>query len=240
MVPGTRGYSPAFLACLALAAVVGGSLVGCADAGLVGVAPDESSLTGPQLAPPSSKCILGFDLTMVETNPVRSDVGRQYINKQEKVVVFTGSGDGFRFDTNGSQQVETADDPRHVLFDFAGTGAEGDASFLSGVDFRFTSGLNLCTQPVGTSRNVTAGINFVSRMNPGINGRLQYGGRWPPKGHDCGALVSPVTVTRDATDRWSFTSGSSACLYYYTGSWVFVDVVPMPIAFTITAQGPVP
>jgi hypothetical protein len=127
-----------------------------------------------------------------------------------------------------------------VRFDFAGTGAELDASFLSGVDFRFTSGLNLCTQPVGTSASVTVGINFISRQYPGRTGRLQYGGRHPPEGDDCGARgVSPATLTRVATDTWSVASGPSACLYYFAGSPGFDRVVQMPLGFTIRAQGPV-
>jgi hypothetical protein len=223
-----------------LAALAAGTLAACGENGLVAAPPDAPAITGPTLAPPSSKCILGFDLTMVETNPVRSDGLGTYVNKQQKVVAFTGSGDGFRFDTNGSQQVETAGDPRHVRFDFAGTGAELDASFLSGVDFRFTSGLNLCTQPVGTSASVTVGINFISRQYPGRTGRLQYGGRHPPEGDDCGARgVSPATLTRVATDTWSVASGPSACLYYFAGSPGFDRVVQMPLGFTIRAQGPV-
>ena len=213
------------------------SVVGCADTDSVispiRQAPEAMFGKGP----PAAKCIVGFTLTLVGTNPVRSDGLGSYIDETDNVLAFTGSGDGFRFDTEGSQRLESASDIRRVTLDFTGTGFEQHATTLKGIDFRFSGGLNLCTMPTTTSATVPAQLTFASSVN-GQSARLLYGGITPGGGHDCGAQgVSPLTVTRLTQTSWQVTSGT-AC-FYVNGS-VFQGVVAMPIGFTIAAQGAVP
>jgi len=224
--------------------VLAGGLGGCAEGGLWPSAPEESQLTGPQAAPPSGpKCNVGFRLVLDESKPVRSDGLGSYVHKVDKVSVFTG-GEGFRFDSNTSHEFESASDIRRVILDFSGTGYEPLAPAPKGVDFRFdmsTHSINLCALPVGGTDILPASLGFVS-SHLGVQHTLVYGGAplWLG-GDDCGARgVSQITVTRLADvggkKTYSVVSGPTACMYSGPFPRVFVDVVPMPLAFTITAK----
>jgi hypothetical protein len=159
------------------------------------------------------------------------------VNKQDNVQASTGQGDGFRFDTDGSLQLETAKDKRRVRLDFT-AGYEQHATTLKGVDFRFGGDLlNLCAIPEGSSGTVPTVLSFASSVN-GVLSRLVYGGFTPGGGDNCGGRgVSSMTVTRLSHTEWRVASGPSACFYVNAA---FQGILIMPMSFTLTAQGPVP
>ena len=191
----------------------------------------------------SQECQLGFDLTFDDSNPVRSDDGSgMYTNGVDKVAVFTGSGDGFRFDTNGDQKVEWKTDIRRVTLDFTGT-VDKDGNSLErlmetdaagdpvpkGIDLRFkqgavhTDGLNLCAldhEGISgpTSGTVAVGIAFIDSSDPdfkigeGNNARLSYGDIGGPNVDVDCSIVDEVKVTRTAVDTWELESTDDACL----------------------------
>jgi len=222
--------------------VLAGGLIGCADSGSVPSAPEENQLGGPQAAPPSSNCNVGFRLVLDESKPVRSDGLGSYVHKVDKVSVST-RGEGLRFDTNTANEYESESDIRRVTLDFSGTGYEALAPAPKGIGFQFdlsTHSINLCALPVGGTDILPASLGFVS-SDMGVEQTLVYGGAPLWLGDDCGSRgVSQITVTRLADvagkKAYSVVSGPTACMY--SGPWprVFVDVVPMPLAFTITAK----
>ena len=206
-------------------------------------------------------CQIRFDLTLgTLTDPVvRSDNGELYKDGLDRVSVHTGSGDGFRFDTNGgSQKLEKNNDIRRVTLDFTGTGPEHDTNFKSlmkkvdgvpipkGIDLRFTKDkgglkLDLCALDVYESGTVSVALTFLDLE--GSVWTLRYGG--VRLGIDCGA---EVRVTRTNDDTWQLASGPTACLNKgYPGQPEETACLPgqpkeptcvvdMPIAFTIVAQ----
>ena len=192
----------------------------------------------------TQECQIGFDLTLDDSKPVRSDGGDQYQDAIDKVQVSTGSGPGFRFDTNGNQKLQGRNDTRLVTLDFTGTAGEGltDPNVPTGIDFRFDiqpsansdEGLNLCALDINNGvGTVSAKIRFaVPGTKEGY--RLRYGGI-TSTGNDCGALgVEEIKVTRKGETTWELVSGPTACLLPDRGE--IMAVIAMPIAFTITAQ----
>ena len=193
-------------------------------------------------------CQIQFDLTLGTLLPVRSDNG-DYKDGLDRVSVHTGSGDGFRFDTNGgSQKVEKNNDIRRVTLDFTDTEFEslmarddsGDP-IPKGIDLRFTKDkvglkLDLCALDVYESGTVSVALTFLDLE--GSVWALRYGGV-SSSGNDCGAKkVDEVTVTRTEEGIWQLASGPTACLNKgYPGQPEEPTfVVAMPIAFTIVAQ----
>ena len=241
---------------LGLAFLATSFLLACQDPG---PNPTGTDLPGPQFGHKSGhnpggggggggdekpqECQLGFDLTFDDSNPVRSDDGSgMYTNGVDKVAVFTGSGDGFRFDTNGDQKVEWKTDIRRVTLDFTGT-VDKDGNSLErlmetdaagdpvpkGIDLRFkqgavhTDGLNLCAldhEGISgpTSGTVAVGIAFIDSSDPdfkigeGNNARLSYGDIGGPNVDVDCSIVDEVKVTRTAVDTWELESTDDACL----------------------------
>lgn len=250
-----------------------GLLLGCQDSGASPLTPE---LPAPQLdhkpshSPPGAggggdktqECQIKFDLTFGDfggdgiADPMRSDGLGTYYSGVDRVGAGTGSGDGFRFDTNGSQKIEANNDRRWVTLDFSGTAFPGANEtdglgnpIPKGIDLRFTdhpdgTRLNLCALEVGESDHVPVTIRFNAsdvEFNPSdANAELGYGG--VSRGFDCGPPgVSEVTVTRTALDTWVLESGPTAC--YTTrdpdgtmNQFQFRGLVDMPFKFTIVAQ----
>ena len=238
---------------LGLAFLATGSGLACQDSTTNPLTPESSPVQvarGGFPGPPdggddtTQECQIGFDLTLDDTQPVRSDGGDQYQDAIDKVQVSTGSGPGFRFDTNGNQKLQGRNDTRLVTLDFTGTAGEGltDPNVPTGIDFRFDiqpsansdEGLNLCALDINNGvGTVSAKIRFaVPGTKEGY--RLRYGGI-TSTGNDCGALgVEEIKVTRKGETTWELVSGPTACLLPDRGE--IMAVIAMPIAFTITAQ----
>jgi len=184
------------------------------------------------------QCQVEFDLDLVD-GPVGSDLGGTYESGTQKVLVFTGSsGDGFRFDTNGSQQLEGRKDKRHIWLDFRGTAWTHLAGVGEdkGVDFRFAAGLDLCAMTIDESATVPVPVNlpFLSSFDGETIG-LKYGGvTW--SGNACN--TPEASVTRTAQNQWQ-VSGGEACVVR-EGEILNPSPVVMPFSFTLTAQGTVP
>ena len=184
---------------------------------------------------------LGFDLTINTATTagaptgVRGDGSPDYSDGSQKVMVATGGGPGFRFDTNGSQKVEHPNDQRHVSIDLDGDGTQ---EILSGVDFRFDrglGGLDLCSMnPGGASETVPA----VMRFEDGGTKALSWGCR---EAHDSQTLLGPpLAVTRladvDGRRQWRM-DGTTACLRSGDGFGPLLDPsLDVPVSFTITEQ----
>lgn len=184
-------------------------------------------------------CQLEFDLVLNDALAVHSDGGGTYASGSRRVLVFTGSNAaGFRFDTNGSQQLDSRRDKRWVRLDFGGTAwagivAPGD---LKGADVRYSNqepGLDLCLLQVGDSG--TIGMDWPFEAADGERYGLKYGGT-TFSGDVCTA--PKATVTRTSQTTWDIASGATACLVYQGA--ILDQSVAMPFAFTITAQGAVP
>ena len=214
------------------------------------------------------ECHVHFDLTLHEAKPVRSDrpgqslANRMYQSNVDRVEVFTGSGDGFRFDTNGSQKIEWKTDKRWAILDFRGTGFESSMEtdedgnpVPRGIDMRFRphsdgTQLNLCALDVGTSDDVPMGMGSIA-LGPDSKGveantLLMYSGVTGDGSFDCGVQPDPfnpgqtvqeVTVSRVDQDTWQLVSGPTACLLTGPGNDLqFLGVVQMPFTATIVAQ----
>lgn len=194
----------------------------------------------------TQECQIGFNLTFVDTkystSPVQSDIIDMigtYENGVDKVQVGTGSGPGFRFDTNGNQKLEGKNDKRLVTLNFPSHDVENELftfagqNVARGIDLRFDKsdgGLNLCALNGPPTVPMTLRFAVPDTKDGYI---LRYGGT-TVTGVDCG--VDEVTVTRTGTEpaEWVLASGPTACLLPTHGA--IMAVVAMPFAFTITAQ----
>lgn len=184
------------------------------------------------------ECQLNFDLAFDDGQPVHSDGGGVYSDGLQHVEIFTSSGPGFRFDTNGSQQLDARKDKRWIRLDFSGTAwahlvAPDD---LKGTDLRLSNqgpGLNLCALQVGGSSTVAVDLPFEAADGDRMG--LKYGGM-TFSGNICSA--PKVTVTRTTFTTWTMVSGATACIVQEGN--VLDQSVAMPFALTVTAQGAVP
>lgn len=183
-------------------------------------------------------CKVEFDLTLSDALPVHTDGGGIYSNGVDRVAVFTGSGPGFRFDTNGSQKLEARNDERWIRLDFTGTAWEGIVApgDDKGTDLRFSNqgpGLDLCAMPIGSSGEV--GVDLPFEASDGTVTGLKYGGTT----FSGGVCTAPkATVTRTSQTTWDMASGATACVV--RAGNILDQSVAMPFALTITAQGAVP
>ena len=242
---------------LGLAFLATGSGLACQDSTTNPLTPESSPVQfarGGFPGPPdggddtTQECQIGFDLTLDDSQPVRSDGGDQYQDAIDKVQVSTGSGPGFRFDTNGNQKLQGRNDTRLVTLVFPSLDVEGEPftfagqSVTRGIDLRFDiqpsansdEGLNLCALDINNGvGTVSAKIRFaVPGTKEGY--RLRYGGI-TSTGKNCGRLgVEEIKVTRKGETTWELVSGPTACLLPDRGE--IMAVIAMPIAFTITAQ----
>lgn len=190
----------------------------------------------------TTECQIGFDLLLddVSTNKVRSDGLGAYHDGVDRVMVATGSGPGFRFDTNGSQKLEASNDRRRVTLDFSGTAAEDNVGFaasLRGVDMRFVKsdgGLDLCslgnpddaTDARSNTGQVPIGIRFLTAS--GDDHGLRYGCT-----ESTGPAAEPALVTRTGAFTWTLES-TYACLR--NDGVMLEDNLTMPFFITITDQ----
>lgn len=236
---------------LGLAFLATGFMLGCQDTPVNPAAPDTADPTfakGGNPGPPGgddgggSQCKLKFNLEFDDSNPavtIRSDGLGVYHNGVDEVQIFGGET-GWRFDTNKGPA--RPNDKRKVTLDFTGTGPLyedlADPDGLKAIDMRFDQdegGLNFCALPDDGSvtGDVAAHLSFPSSPD-GITRTLRWGGL-THSDIDCGALgADELTVTRIAQDEWQLASGANACLI--TSGGVIDAVIPMSVAFTVTAQ----
>ena len=191
----------------------------------------------------TSGCQITFDATFDDApdDKVRSDGMGPYQDGEQKVIVFTGSGPGFRLDTNSSQKLEGAKGFRELCMDFTGTGL-GLGVECSGGDLRFSKflgGLDLCAlDPAGGSGEVGLDIHFA--LDSGETRRLSYDCR-TPDGDPVGSTV-PVTVTRLDEFTWT-VEGETACLSEPDGYFdppPDMDDLSMPFRMTLVDQSASP
>lgn len=173
-------------------------------------------------------------------------------NKKDKILVFTGNGPGFRFDTNKGKSTAV----RNVQINFPGgwiTVNDADESphtYYSGlyeIDFRFdldSGGLDLAALTVGgDSGDVPIGIRILE-VNGSELGLLGYGNA--PDLFSDPSLVTTcmvsytknAVVTRTAADTWTIESDpddSDACLWVGHSNFAGQSGMPveMPFDFTI-------
>lgn len=189
----------------------------------------------------------------VFTDGVVSDGIRLYQNEVDKVIALTGSGPGFRLDTNGSQKIEGGRATRELCIDLdedgvIDQGEVGDpADECSGVDLRFNRsgvdgnvGLDLCSlQNVGDFGTVGVDIGFL--LN-GDRHTLSYIDGCPDQDGAQSDSASSVTVMRtkavaegDDVDEWT-VAGDTACLRTGGIFGASLGDVTAPFEMTLTAQ----
>jgi hypothetical protein len=209
------------------------------DGDIDGADSDCSEGTGSEPA-----CQIDFDAVFDDLglDGVRSDGKGAYS-------AFTGSGPGFRLDTNGSQKLERKNDDRKVTIDFSSQPCSGgwfeNVGFceeLKGIDMRFdltTGGLDLCSLPAGgESGSVTLHLGFLAADNS--SRVLSYGCLAGEGGPVIGNSAEAAVARIDGT-TWYIT-GQSACL---RDGGIFGSIVDgtddnplsVPFGLTITAVG---
>ena len=172
-------------------------------------------------------------------------------NKEDKMLVFTAKGPGFRFDTNKGKSTAV----RHVQINFpAGSITVKDAdglphTYYSGlydIDFRFdldSGGLDLGGIAIFSTDTVPVGFKILE-VNGSELGLLGYGDAPdlfsdPSLDTTCMAeFTHNALVTRIDDDIWTIQShldGSDACLWvgHANFSGQAGTVVDMPFFFTI-------
>ncbi len=215
----------------------------------------------------ANECQIGFDVLfrdamtadgLLFTDGVVSDDRGLYRNKVDKVMALTGSGPGFRLDTNGgSQKLEGAGGTRELCIDLDEDGvieqgevgdptdecSGGGLGFnQSGVDGNV--GLDLCSLQKGDSGRVGVGIGFL--LN-GERHKLSYVDGCPDRdGSHQSNTASSATVTRtkavadgDDVDEWTVV-GETACLREGGIFGPSLGDVTAPFEMTLTAQQPIP
>lgn len=175
-------------------------------------------------------CDLSFDLTIQQGFAIAGDlVGDDYSNGVDRVQI-SGDGEGWRFDTNGSQKLDARNDKRKASVTLAGY---ADGNTPRGIDMRRGTdgpGLNFCElDTVGESVQVPVIVMFANDTD-GSTTTVRYGGQ-TLDGSNCPA--DEATVTRTATG-WTMVSGADACVVEPGG--VLGAIVPMPFSFTLTQQ----
>jgi len=183
-------------------------------------------------------------------------------SKQEKVLVFTGSGPGFRFDTNKSQQIPL----RTVWINFPGGSVDikdNDGIVLDtlfsdqyDIDLRFSlydqeASLDLGAMIVGQVDYVAIDMSFTE-----LGGTSKYGLSWgetnTPFSHgylvDNPCIANPANGLKAQVERLSFgawrirsnPANSNACLWFINDASLDGNqdgtVVSMPFDFIITIK----
>ena len=208
---------------LVLAVLAAGALAACQHptspttrdtTGTPGILADSAGLQ----ARGGNQCAFGLSVVFADAagDKLRSDVGRAYVDGLEKVMAFTGSGPGFRLDTNGSARLEGAGGVRTLLIDFNGVTSIPPAPFSSankGVDLRFylnDGALDLCSLSVGSSGTVGLTVAFEVIGMMGDQMTLTYG--VPQDQNNLGNIIGArVNVTRTGTSTWT-VAGQTAGL----------------------------
>ena len=241
-------------------------IVGCEN---IPVAPDtemlaveegsanKKSQTGPK-TDQSGNCDIGVDVVLHTSTTagliavlLGDAVGNFYSNGFEKVTAGSGHGDGFRFDTNGSQQTETARDKRRISLAFDTVDINGDGlgdgldlnadgtnegTIISGADFRFTGSLlDLCGIPELGSGTVPISMGFQYQDAPMS---IQWGCALTSDGPQTTATASVTRLANLASGKRQWViEGNEGCVKrgwqfqnapFYTGS--------LPFSMTITEQ----
>ena len=197
----------------------------------------------------TTACKIDFDAKFRDTGTdgVKSDDGVMsdgdpvfYRDGEQRMMIRTGSGPGFRFDTNGgSQKLEGAGGVRELALTVPYFESSGNSLISSGVDLRFdlsAGGLDLCSLNVDATGEV--GLNILFEDNGGTKWTVKYSAGCAD---EYGTSSSPVDVTRTGervgnvgVDTWTI-EGVTACLFEYDGPMVGGPQT-MPFLMTITAQ----
>lgn len=191
--------------------ILGGILLLTCTWGLL-LAPEGSQGQGKKT---TSKCQISFTVTFSDasSDKLTSDGLGPYVDGQDKIMASTGSGPGFRLDTNGgSQKLEGAGGFRTLCIDFVDVTTVPPAPFdgaCKGIDLRFflkDGGLDLCSLEVDSPATVGLHVAFEHLGEPW---QLSYG---IPETQDGGPIIGQrVDVTRTGTDTWTI-SGQTAGL----------------------------
>ena len=206
----------------------------------------------------TSGCQIPFDvnfdlnLAVVPEDPLPPSVpgcSAHYCDGFEKIMAATGPGDGFRFDTNRSQQLEGAGTVRYLCMDL---GRFGNGCF--GVDLRFSKDpatgrrLDLCSlAEVDKWGEVGLDISFL--LGGQVRTLSYVTDCWNKDGIPQAIGSRKVQVTRTKVfkvdgvdDEWEIETvgAGTACLRDGYGFAPFLENIDAPFKMTITAQEPVP
>jgi len=172
------------------------------------------------------------------------------VDSKDKSGAGTSSGPGFRFDTNGKMQVDTARDRRWL--EINPVQVPGSSMHMSGADFRFHlpfGGLDLCSLSVGVPGFVPMTLGFVD--DGGQEWVLLYDCIF----HDTAPIIDSgkgagirekVKVTRNEGgaggwtkgDTWTIT-GTDACLITgnnYATATPVLEITNLPADFEMTIK----
>ncbi len=163
-----------------------------------------------------------FDLTIKMGNyeHINADVTGKYHDSSKDHVQISGSGPGFRFDTNGQNTSKPSrfERARWVIMSF--TGATPSKNFE--IDFRFnqTNGLDLGLLEEHESGTVAASLQYyggdpVTGFNADNYGILGFGALNAPNPNEtCLTDAGKIKVTRNTETRWTLESVSDqACQF---------------------------
>lgn len=156
-----------------------------------------------------------FNLTIIATSPSPNISGGPYQDsKRDHVSIATGSGDGFRFDTN-TQNVNKESRWRSAEVVFISFDGETDPAPYE-IDFRFnqTTGLDLGSlEAVGDSGTVAAAFKYfgggpVDGFEVSNHGVLAFGELTtsPPRTDECLEDTGPIEVTLTSNGTWTLKS----------------------------------
>lgn len=199
------------------------------------------------------EALFDFDVDDMAGDGVSNDLLGNY-------VAGTGSGPGFRLDTNGSIKLERNNDTRFINIDFNVAGVcdeNGDfptaafCTLMKGVDLRFDRDiepLNLCE--LDDNQTGLVSLKFTFEAEPGNTLRNTFRGRdnkdpttlhlrygcWPGAGDSAG--YHPAEVTRLDEFTW-YIEGKTACLHTNLGNSYLdskgeLGLLNMPFGLTIT------
>ena len=167
-----------------------------------------------------------FDLTIESTDPryIRSDTGVYTDSSKKHVQVGTGSGPGFRFDTN-TQNVSNLSRWMSARFVYMTVTDDTPPTLPYEIDFRFNQriGLDLGSLDEGESRTVAASLQYFGgnqvvgfdALNNGVLGFGALNASTPPEAEDCLSDSGPITVLRTGPTQWELESPLSgmACRF---------------------------
>ncbi len=153
---------------------------------------------------------------------INADVTGKYHDSSKDHVQISGSGPGFRFDTNGQNTSKPSRFRRARLVLMSFPGATPSKEFE--IDFRFnqTEGLDLGLLGVGGSGFVAASLQYyggesVVDFNADNYGILGFGALNAPNPVDdqeCLTSAGMIMVTRNTETRWTLESVSDqACQF---------------------------
>lgn len=190
--------------------------------------PDHPNCTGP--VDGDGKILQAkFNLTIDMTSPqyILSDSGDYRASKKDHVGVGTGSGPGFRFDTNlqNTNKLSRWLSARHVFMTV--TGSPTPPVLQYEIDFRFnrTPGLDLGSLEEGkkASGTVAASLKYYGGLSEVVgfdalnHGILGFGALNAPThqdASDCLITAGVIKVTRNTATQWTLESTSGkACQF---------------------------